>query len=109
MELILSFCVTAALILTLWYIRGMLFRPVRIGRGQRIYSLLRVSGNVPELEQTVNALLWYRNSGTIPHSVIIIDSGMSLDTRETAAKLAKAKAVILCDARELPLILASVY
>ena len=48
-----------------------------------------MSGAEPRLEETLSALVWLRENGTLRGRIIIDDCGMDGDTRETARLLAK--------------------
>lgn len=59
------------LMMALWFIRGMLLTPVKLGKHQRMTIFLLVDGESPELEGVVNSLNWLIDNGVIPGDVII--------------------------------------
>lgn len=88
-ELILSAVICAAVIIGIWLLRGVLLTPVVHGRNQRMTVEITVSGSSPELENTVNGLLWLAENGTLRADIVITNNGMDEDTRKAAGLLAK--------------------
>ena len=85
----------AAVILGLfwWYLRGLLLTPVRLGKEEKLSLVLTVSGPAPELENTVDALLWLIRNGTLSGQIVLRDAGMDAETRH-AAELLEQRGVI---------------
>lgn len=84
-------CAVAAglVVLFLWSLRGTLLLPVRCGRHTRLELRLDVCGPEPGLEETVCALVWLRENGTLRGRIVIEDRGMDAQTRETARLLSR--------------------
>ena len=90
--MILKLCagtvIAAAILLILWLLRGVMLTPVRHGKHQHMTIVLTVSGPAPELEQTVDGLLWLIHNGTLRADLVIRDAGMDQETRRAAEALA---------------------
>ena len=89
LKLLIAAVVAGVLLLLCWLLRGVLLTPVNLGRNTRLKLLLTVYGAAPELEQTVDALLWLRANGTLPGEIYIVDRSMDGETSEIIAALAK--------------------
>ena len=76
---ILAFLIAAAVLFLCWKLRGVMLTPVCRGKGQSLELILRVSGASPELEATVDGLLFGR--------IVLLDDGMDEETREIARRL----------------------
>lgn len=87
LKILAAFGAAALLFLLLWVVRGSMLTPVRIGRNARLEMRLTVSGTCPELEESVDALLWLRENGTIRADIVVSDRGMDENTRLAAAIL----------------------
>lgn len=88
-EILISFCICASLLLLLWYIRGSMLRPVRTGRGVSLRVSVKAEGSAPELDATVDSLLWLIENGTLPASLELLDCGMDAETRAIAEIIAR--------------------
>ena len=79
-------CAVAAglVVVFLWSLRGSLLLPVRCGRNTRLELRLRISGPEPALEETLCALVWLRENGTLKCPIVVEDCGMDEETRQTA-------------------------
>ena len=97
LKLLIAAGIAGALFLLCWLLRGVLLTPVKPGKNVSLKFLLVVSGPAPELEQTVDALLWLRANGTLPGEIIIADRSMDGETSEIIAALAKKGAVKIID------------
>ena len=84
---ILAFLIAAAVLLLCWKLRGVMLTPVRRGKGQNLELVLRVSGASPELEATVDGLLWLIADGVLFGKIVLLDDGMDEETREIARRL----------------------
>ena len=60
-----------AIMAVLWFIRGILLTPVKLGKNQRLTLFLSVSGSSPELEGVINSLNWLIDNGVICGDVIL--------------------------------------
>ena len=77
----------AALMMLMWLLRGVMLMPVRVGANERLSVVITVTGAAPELENTVNALLWLSRNGTLRAQVLVRDAGMEQNTRQAAELL----------------------
>ncbi len=68
--------------------------PVQPGRSETLTVTIRSAGDDPALENTVHALLWLRENGTLPARIVILDGGMSAQTRLVAELLEKKHACV---------------
>ena len=84
LNILAAFGATAILLLLLWLLRGAMLTPVRIGRNAHLEFTLTVTGECPELEESIDALLWLRENGTIRADITVRDEGMDAQTRLTA-------------------------
>ena len=80
---ILAFLIAAAVLFLCWKLRGVMLTPVCRGKGQSLELILRVSGASPELEATVDGLLWLINDGVLFGRIVLMDE----ETREIARRL----------------------
>ena len=86
-KIILAVCASAAVILLVYLARAALLTPVHIGKNSKLEVCVTVSGPAPELENTVNGILWLIESGAISADITIADAGMDDETRQAAAIL----------------------
>ena len=91
---IAALLLAAALLFLIHKLRASALLPVRPRDSQTLTVTLRASGDDPYLENTVNALLWLRENGTLPASIVIEDGGMSASALLTARLLEKKHACI---------------
>ena len=90
-KLIAAIPASAALLLFCWKLRGVMLTPVCRGKNQRLAIVVRVSGASPELEATVDGLLWLLSDGVLFGEVILRDEGMDTETKEIARRLAESR------------------
>lgn len=83
--------VSAAVISFIWFLRGLIVTPVPLSRNQICTAVLTVCGNAPELPQTIDALSWLCENGTISMQILITDVGMDEETRQMAELLIAEK------------------
>lgn len=87
LRILFAFAAAAALMMLLWLIRGVMLTPVRVGANERLSIVITVTGAAPELENTVDALLWLSRNGTLRAQVLVRDAGMEQNTRRAAELL----------------------
>ena len=85
---ILAFLIAAAVLFLCWKLRGVMLTPVCRGKGQSLELILRVSGASPELEATVDGLLWLINDGVLFGRIVLLDDGMDEDAARIGAMAA---------------------
>ena len=93
LRILFAFAAAAVLMLLLWRLRGVMLTPVRLGINEHLSVVLTVSGAAPELENTVEALLWLNHNGTLRAQLFVRDAGMDSDTRQ-AAELLERRGVV---------------
>lgn len=81
--------ISALIMLFMWLLRGIMLTPVRVGRNARIETRLYLTGSCPELEETIDALLWLRQNGTLRAEITVVDAGTDEATRDIAEILAR--------------------
>ena len=86
-KIVAALAITLLLMLVFWLLRGAMLTPVRLGKNQHLSLVLTVSGPSPELENTVDALLWLIQNGTLRGQIVLRDAGMDADTRQAAELL----------------------
>ena len=89
LKLIAAGIAAAVMLVIMWLVRGAMLTPVPIGKNAHAEVRIGVSGNCPELEQSVDAVLWLRENGTLRADVTVCDEGMDAQTRLAAELLAK--------------------
>lgn len=95
LRILFAFAAAAALMILLWLVRGVMLTPVRAGTNERLSVVITVTGAAPELENTVDALLWLSQNGTLRAQVLVRDAGMEQNTRQAAELLERRGAVKL--------------
>lgn len=97
LEVIITLIISAAVIGAVWLIYGRLMTPVRAGKGEKLYAVIRAQGAAPELERTVEGLLWLISSGRVYMELIIADGGMDGEGLKKAEILArKHRGIRIC-------------
>lgn len=94
------FLIAAGAALLCWKLRGVLLTPVPRGRHLDLTLHLRVTGPAPELEATVDGLLWLLADGVLPGRIVLEDNGMDEDTRQIARRLARDNGKVTVWTRE---------
>lgn len=96
-EIIITAAVTLGILLVLWMLKGAMVTPAPVGEGQLITTVIRVTGGAPELQRTIDALVWVTQNGGPRSRVVIEDAGMDAETRKMAELLARDnESVSLC-------------
>ena len=92
-----QYLIAAGAVFGLWLLcrrlRGAMLTPVRPGEHLCLRLEITADGSAPELEQTVDALLWLRANGTLHAEIVLRDRGMDPETAEVAAALIRSGAV----------------
>ena len=96
-QILLAAAAAGALGLLCWGLRGVMLTPVHPGKHLHLTLVISATGAAPELEQTVDALLWLRANGTLPGEIFVADRSMDGETSEIIAALAKKGAVKIID------------
>ena len=80
---------SAALFVLIRKLRAAALLPVCPGDKESLTVMLLSEGNDTALERTVNGLLWLRENGTLPASIVIVDGGMTAEVYRLAQLLEK--------------------
>jgi hypothetical protein len=81
--------ITLLLMFLIWIVKGLLLMPVPLGKTMGLTVVLKLAGSCPELEGTVNALLWMIENGTLTGDVLLLDKGMDPESRQVAELMAR--------------------
>ncbi len=95
LSLVLALVFSAAIIILMWSVKGLLLRPVKGGKNVGIKVLITVDGHAPSLEHTAAGLKWLRSSGWMRHDVLIVDRGMDPETFKIADRLSASEDFVL--------------
>lgn len=87
-DIIVGIALAAVILLLLWALRGVMLLPVSCGGNTKMRIELAVSGEEPELQHTLEGLIWLRDNGTLKADVDVIISGIDNDTRHVAQSYA---------------------
>ena len=88
-DCIVALLISGALVTLIHVVRTVMRMPVPKTDGARLFTVIAVRGDAPQLEQTVDALIWLKTNGTLSGDVIIADCGLAPDARKVAELLAR--------------------
>ncbi len=88
-KILISALAAALIIFLVWWARGAMLTPVRIGKQSALTMHLLVRGYEPALEETLDGLLWLRDNDTLRCDIVLIDAGMDEETRQLAMLAAR--------------------
>ena len=88
-EIAIAILAAVVVFVILWKFYGTLMTPVKYGKGVRLYTVVRAEGNCPELEQTVDGLLYLVKNGVLYTDIIIADCGMDAETSDIVHLISK--------------------
>ena len=91
-DILTSLAVCAFIIVFIRAVKSVIIMPVKKCKGIEMFTVLRVEGSVPQLEQTLKSLAFVKDDGKMP--VIIVDGGMDENTRKIAELSARSKSEI---------------
>ena len=86
--IILVLAVAGLCLMVIWYINGAMVTPV-VGRDMDLSICIQPKGEAPELEHTVNGLIWLMENGTLSGEIVILGNAMAADARLRAQILEK--------------------
>lgn len=79
--------------------------PVKLCKAARIWTILEICGSCPEIEQTVDGVMWLSQQGVLNSEILILDCGMDSETRELAEfVILKYSNIHLCNSNELEML-----
>lgn len=96
-KIFISLLVSGVLVCALWAVRGALLTPIMIGKNEKIRIVLTVCGASPNLQNTVESLMWFRENGTLVCEIIVEDGGMDNETRQIAEIMRNNGLITLTD------------
>lgn len=100
MDLLMTVLVCGAVIFLIRLLKLAVVMPVSTGKGISMFTVLKVCGSAPALEQVLKSLSSMKDDGKM--AVIILDCGMDAETRKVAELSAGNKSeIILCDKSEI--------
>ena len=79
---ILAFLIAASVLFLCWKLHGVMLTPVCRGKGQSLELILRVSGASPELEATVDGLLWRLSNPEASYQDVLIKPELILPKKK---------------------------
>lgn len=102
LEIAITILAAIAVAVALYKFYVFMLTPVKCGKGTDICVVVRVNGNCPDIEQTIEGMLWLNKSGMLKSRIIIADCGIEQSCREMALMLVKRHDEIsICDISEL--------
>ena len=101
-EIAITILAAIAVTIALYKFYVFMLTPVRCGKGTDICVVVRVKGNCPDIEQTIDGMLWLSKSGVLKSKIVIADCGIEQSCREMAEMMVKRHSEIsICDISEL--------
>lgn len=97
LNVLLSLAIAIGIFALIWLLRGIVLTPVPRGKNMAMKVVIDVSGEAFELENTVDALLWLRNNGTLDAEIEVRDSGMGEETAKIAQLLKRSGIIEIID------------
>ena len=89
-EVITACILSFSFLLLLWTIKGLLLRPVKVGKSSKITVLISAGESSEILEREVRGLRWLRDDGILRADIFIIDTGMDEETVKIARFLSRS-------------------
>jgi hypothetical protein len=86
MELLAALMLCGGILLFLWALTGATLYPIH---AEGMLLLWRVGGDVTELEKTVRGLLRLQKAGFFSATVVLVDCGLTADSRKRAELLTR--------------------
>jgi len=83
-EICLAAAICGIVLVIFFIVRRILLTPIPKTDGASIVTVVSVSGDAPQLEQTIGGLLWLLDSGTLDSTILIVDRGLSESGRKMA-------------------------
>ena len=101
-EIITAFILSFSFLMLLWTIKGLLLRPIKVGKNSKITILISAGETAENLEREIKGLSWLRDDGILRANVLIVDMGMDDETAEIARSMSKNNpAVTICKPAEI--------
>lgn len=100
-EIIIAAAVCAAVAAVIYSVKGLLLTPVLRREDADVFAVIRAKSEAAGLEQTMRGLMWLKDSGKADMGLIIVDDGMTLETRRRAELLASRCGAGICSADQL--------
>lgn len=101
-EILLALVIAGVIAALIHTARRILSTPVPETAGAALFTVIAAAGDAAELEQTVSGVLWLGSSGTMHSNIVIVDCGLTQDSRQVALLLSKDNAnVAVCQPEDL--------
>ncbi len=95
-DFIIVLLVCAGVVFIFWALFGFFVTPIRCPGG-RMFTLICLKGDAPELQRTVQGILWLKHGSIAGMDIVIVDEGLSKSALDTAKAIcAKESCVFLC-------------
>lgn len=97
-EIAITVLAAAIVALLLFKFYTFMLTPVKLRCGTDMWTVLRIEGDCPDIEQTVDGLLWLSNNGILKSSILIVDCGVNSETLAMVrAVVKKHSEITFCD------------
>ena len=83
--------------IALWILHAKLLLPIHGGDCETISIRVEAFGEAPELEMQLRGLLWMRNNGIIPCSIVVADAGLTPEASAAVRCFAAEKSIAVLD------------
>lgn len=101
-EVITAFVLSLSFLLLLWTIKGLLLRPIKVGKNSKVSVIIAAGENSENLESEIRGLRWLRDDGILRADVLIVDTGMDDETAQIALSLSRSNpAIMICKPNEI--------
>ncbi len=100
-DILVAVSLCAAVLAVIWSVKGAFLTPVRRRGDTDIFTVVRVAGDAPGMEQAVRGLEWLIDSGREETCIIIADGGLTPEARRRARLLAEKNDLVLCRTEQI--------
>ena len=108
-QMIITFIVALVASALVYKMYTYILIPIKMGKDTDIWTVIKIEGECPEIEQTVDGLLWISRNGILKSKILILDCGMDTQTRELAETIIKRHSGLsLCKAENLKMYLGEI-
>ncbi|MGI5984845.1 MAG: hypothetical protein GXY01_07975 [Clostridiales bacterium] len=101
-EIVTAFVLSLSFLMLLWTIKGLLLRPVTVGKNSKVTVIITAGEKAQSLEREISGLRWLKEGGILRADVLIVDFGMDDETAEIASALSENdSSVLVCSPGEI--------
>lgn len=101
-EIITAFALSLSFLLLIWTIKGFLLRPIASKSTSKLTIVLTADEKTKDLDREVERLRWLREDGLLSADILIVDTGMDVETAHIAnSLLQKNPSLRICRPEEL--------